>query len=134
MFGHRFLVRVVWKLLFKTPCLNNIFWNHLEANFKQQTLVSSGTSVIKLNTLMGPTWLAFLNVCLLSLLSSLHAPNPLYLVRRSHSNEQPRTLTHLHNSPHPMPFHFHNSPHQSNAINPNRPIINASSTHIASPT
>ena len=54
VFGHRFQNRIVWKLLLQNPCLNSVFWNVLGADFKQQTGVSSGTSVIKLNTFKDP--------------------------------------------------------------------------------
>ena len=73
VFGGPFLFGVVWKILFKNLCLNKVFWNHLEADFKQQNTSFNGTSVINWTLLCGPTWSTFFQVCLLSLLSSLHA-------------------------------------------------------------
>ena len=84
MFGHGVQNRIVWKLLLQNPCLNSIFWNVAGADFKQQTDVFDGTSVIKLNSLINffglcsdpPDQLFFNLSPLLSILSS-HLSSPL---------------------------------------------------------
>ena len=83
VFGHGVQNRIVWKLLLQNPCLNSIFWNVAGADFKQQTDVFDGTSVIKLNSLINffglcsdPPDQLFFNLCLLSSLYS-HLISPL---------------------------------------------------------
>ena len=83
VFGHGVQNRIVWKLLLQNPCLNSIFWNVAGVDFKQQTDVFDGTSVIKLNSLINffglcsdPPDQLFFNLCLLSSLYS-HLISPL---------------------------------------------------------
>ena len=99
MFGHGVQNRVVWKLLLQNPCLNSMFWNVAGADFKQQTDVSDGTSIIKLNSLISffglcsdPPDQLFFNLCFLSsLYSHLFTPQTqLYKEDRAQSE-----LTHL---------------------------------------
>ena len=68
MFGLSVQNTVVWKLLPKNQCLNNMFWNVAGGDFKQWTHVSDGNYVINLNTftqlfllLMGPLTSFFFN-------------------------------------------------------------------------
>ena len=99
VFGHHFQNRAVWKLLLQNPCLNNVFWNVLGADFKQQTGVSSGTSVIKLNTLRGPPDQLFW-IFVSSLYSHLFTPQT--QIPGTKKITQSEGATHLHNS-HPPP-------------------------------
>ena len=135
MFGGPFLFKVVWKILFKNPCLNRVFWNHLGADFKQQDTSFSGTSVINWTLLYGPTWSAFFQVCLLSLLSSLHAQilstwYEDHTVNQSNPELSPTSITPLTNL---APFHLHNSPHRPIAIKSTHPS-HSQSVYTTSPT
>ena len=123
VFGHRFQNKVVWKLLLQNPCLNSVFWNVLGADFKQQIGVSSGTSVIKLNTLKDPPDQLFW-IFVSSLYSHLFTPQTQIPGTKKITQSE---LTHLHNSSDPTPFHL--TPHGSSAINPNSGFINASKSH-----
>ena len=74
MFGLSVENAVVWKLLLKNQCLNNMFWNVARGDFKQWTHVSDGDYVINLNTFTQLFWLLmdplisffFFKFCLLS--------------------------------------------------------------------
>ena len=57
MFGQSVQNAVVWKLLLKNQCLNNMFWNVAGGDFKQWTHVSDGNYVINLNTFTQLFWL-----------------------------------------------------------------------------
>ena len=57
MFGLSVQNAVVWKLLLKNQCLNNMFWNVAGGDFKQWTHVFYGNYVINLNTFTQLFWL-----------------------------------------------------------------------------
>ena len=89
MFGLSVQNTVVWKLLPKNQCLNNMFWNVAGGDFKQWTHVSDGNYAINLNTFTQLFWLLMdplisffflilsplLCTVISSLLSSLCCPN-----------------------------------------------------------
>ena len=70
---------------------------------------------------MGSTWSAFFQVCLLSLLSSLHA----WILSTCYEDHTPRTHTHLHNSPH-RPNAIKSSPthHTVSQFTPHKSLVN----------
>ena len=99
VFGRVFVFSVVWTMLLKIWFLNNAFWNHLGPIFKQQTTLSSGSTV---NTFkpVGPTW------CDKPSLSSLLLIRPVIAL--------------IFNTPNPQSINFHRSTtltHQQQSIN-----------------
>ena len=107
MYGLSVQNSVVWNLLLKNQCLNNMFWNVAGGDFKQWTHVSDGNYVINLNTFNQLFWLSMdplisfffflilsplLCTLISSLLSSLCSPSCL----RTHPKLSPQKLYWTH--------------------------------------